>query len=158
MRRRPPAVPALVSRREVLLAAAGPALVLRSSDPRAKPIPSYLARLLQRRDELEQLVVHFDTAATQLRRGGSTPSLRKQMRAARQAEARASAALERLEWVIADTAAETLDDLALKLRFLAALQGYAVQPAPWRAPLTVEEQVLRTILADLKRLKETPRV
>ena len=52
------------------------------------------------------------------------------------------------------TPAETLDDVALKVRFCSELQGYSGEPAGWRAPLTVEEQILRTILADLKRLKQ----
>jgi hypothetical protein len=155
MRRRPPAVPALISRREVLLAA-GPALALRPSDLRPKLSQSYVARLLRRRQELEHLVGRFDAAATQLAQAAITPWSRKQLRAARRAEIEASRTLEQLEWVIADTSAETLDDVAQKLRFLAELQGYAAQPAHWRAPLTVEEQLLRTIIADLKRLKEKP--
>jgi hypothetical protein len=154
MRRRPSTVPAIASRREVLLGA-GTALALGSPYRRAKQAQSYLARLLRRREELEQLVVHFDAVASNLCRGPITSPIRKPLRAVRRAEIEASQALERLEWVIADTAAETLDDVALKLRFLAELQGYAAPPAPWRAPLTVEEQLLRTILADLKRLKET---
>lgn len=59
----------------------------------------------------------------------------------------------RLEWVIADTPAETLDDVALKIRFCAELQGYGTEPAGWRPAFTVEEQLLRTLVADLKRLK-----
>jgi predicted aminopeptidase len=155
MHRRPTTVPAVTSRREVLLAA-GSALALRRSDLQVARRPSYLAVLLRRRDELERLVASFDAAGAQLRKNACSPSIRKQLRAARQAEVRASQALERLEWVIADTPAETLDDVALKVRFCAELQGYGARPTHWRAPFTVEEQLLRTIIADLKRLKENP--
>jgi hypothetical protein len=155
MRRRTTAVPTVTSRREVLLAA-GSALALRRSDIQVARRPSYLAVLLRRRDELERLVASFDAAGAQLRKNACSPSIRKQLRAARQAEVRASQALERLEWVIADTPAETLDDVALKVRFCAELQGYGARPTHWRAPFTVEEQLLRTIIADLKRLKENP--
>jgi hypothetical protein len=152
MRRRSTELPVVTSRREVLLAA-GTALALRPSVGRLRG-RSYLETLLQRRDGLEQAIAGFDAAATQLRKSVSSPLIRRQLRSARRAEARASEALERLEWVIADTPAESLNDVALKIGFCAELQGYGVQPANWRAPLTVEEQLLRTIMADLKRLKE----
>jgi hypothetical protein len=136
-----------------MLLAAGAALALGHPDLRATGLQSYLAVLLQRRDELEQRVADY-AALAQLRRSPDTPPLRKQLRASRRAEAQAAQALERLEWVIADTPAESLDDVALKIRFCGELQGFGAQPAHWRAPLTIEEQLLRTIMADLKRLSE----
>ena len=132
--------------------AAGSALTVRQSAQPRSGGESYLALLLRRRDETEQLIVHFGDAAEQLKKAASRLPIRKQLRAALRAEARASQALERLEWVIADTPAETSDDVALKLGLWAELQGNGVQPASWRAPFTVEEQLLRTIVADLKRL------
>jgi hypothetical protein len=155
MRRRSTAVPAVTSRREVLVVA-GKALALRPSGVGRLRSRSYLEILLHRRDGLEQAIAGFDAAATQLRKSVSSPLIRRQLRSARRAEARASEALERLEWVIADTPAESLNDVALKIGFCAELQGYGAPPANWRAPLTVEEQLLRTIMADLKRLKESP--
>lgn len=150
MRRRPPAVPALTSRRAVLLAA-GSALAVPALQ--AVPRQSYLGTLLKRRDELERLIAGFADAAERLQGSALSPALRRRWRDTRRAEARASQALERLEWVIADTPAETLDDVALKIRFCAELQGYGTEPAGWRPAFTVEEQLLRTIVADLKRLK-----
>jgi hypothetical protein len=152
MRRRPAALPVVASRD--MPSAAGSALVLRRSHVRVGRRPSYLAVLLGRRDQLERLVARLDAAAAQARENPS-PAIRKQLRAARRAESHASQALERLEWVIADTAAETLDDVALKIRFCAELPGDA-QPGNWRAPFSVKEQLLRTIMADLKRLREKP--
>ena len=114
---------------------------------------SYLALLLRRRGELERLVVGFSDEVDRLKAGDCSATLRRRLHRARRAEVRASQALERLEWVIADTPAETLDDVVLKLRFCAELQGDGGEPAGWRAPFTVEEQLLRTIIADLKHLK-----
>jgi hypothetical protein len=132
--------------------AGGSALVLRRSHVRVGRRRSHLAVLLGRRDELEQLVASFDAAATQLGENPS-PLSGRQLRAVRRAERHASEALERLEWVIADTPAETREDVALKIRFCAELPGDA-KPGNWRAPCSVKEQLLRTIVADLKRLRD----
>ena len=112
---------------------------------------SYIALLLHRHGELERLVSAFNEEMDRLNAGGASPALRRRLQRVRRAEARAGQALERLEWVIADTPAETLDDIVLKLRFYAELQGYGGQAASWRAPVIVDEQLLRTIIADLKR-------
>ena len=149
-------LPARTSRRDVLLAA-GSALALRPVPVARSEGESYLGLLLRRREALERLIVGFGDGADRLRAAASSPVVRRRWRALRRAELRASRALERLEWVIADTAAESLDDVALKLRFCAELQGYGGEPAGWRAPLTVEEQLLRTIIADLKRLTREQR-
>jgi hypothetical protein len=154
MRQDRSAFPARTSRREVLLAA-GSTLALRPSAVARSGEESYLALLLRRRAELERMVTALADAADRARpapRDALSPATRKQLRSLRRAASRASQALERLEWVIADTPAETLDDVALKLRFYVELQGYGGEPAGWRAPFTVEEQLLRTIIADLKRL------
>jgi hypothetical protein len=145
------AISTSTGRRDVFRAA-GSTVAVRDSRGPWSGGNSYLERLLRRRNELEHLLAHFGTAIEQLRSTPCSAPVRKQLRAARTAEARANQALERLEWVIADTPAETIDDVALKLRFCAELQGYGGEPAGWRAPFTVEEQLLRSILADLKRL------
>ena len=144
------ALPAHTSRRDILLAA-GSTLALRPSLVARSNGESCLALLLRRRAELERLLMGFGDEADRLRAGGSRPT-RQRLRCVRRAEMRASQTLERLEWVIANTPAETLDDVALKLRFCAELQGYGGEPAEQRTPLTVEEQVLLTMVADLKRL------
>jgi hypothetical protein len=151
MRRDRSIVPArTTSRRDVLLAA-GSALALRPST--ASSGQSYLALLLRRRAELEQALIGFGDEADRLRAAGASPVVRRRLRRARRAEIQAGQALERLDWVIADTPAEGLSDIALKVRLCAELQGYAPAVSTgWRAPLTAEEQLLRTILADLKRL------
>jgi len=143
------ALPARTSRRDILLAA-GSTLALRPSLVARSSGESCLALLLRRRAELERLLMGLGDEADRLRAAGSRPMQRS--RCVRRAEVRASQALERLEWVIADTPAETLDDVTLKLRFCAELQGYSGESAEQRTPLTVEEQLLLVIVADLKRL------
>jgi hypothetical protein len=117
---------------------------------------SYLALLLRRRVELERMATALADAADRARpapKEALSPTMRKQLRSLRLAASRASQALERLEWVIADTPAETIGDVLLKLRLCAELQGYSgVTSSGWREAFTVEEQLLRILMADLKRL------
>ena len=154
MARQRVSLPALTSRRAVLLAT-GSAIALRPERAESAAA-SYLQRLLMRRDELQRVMVDFADEADRLRAEPCSPLLRKRLRALRRAELRASRVLERLEWTIADTPAESLGDAALKLRFCAELQGYDGSSG-WRAPFTVEEQLLRTTIADLKRLNREQR-
>jgi hypothetical protein len=121
-------IPVRTSRRDILLAA-GSTLALQPSAPPQSSGESYLELLLRRRGELERLVVGFSEEVNRLKASNCTPSSRRRLYRTRRAEARASQALERLEWVIVDTPAETLDDVALKLRFCAELQGYGGEPA-----------------------------
>ena len=137
--------------------AAGSTLALRPSPAAPAPNKSYLELLLWRRAELELLLIGFGDEVDRLRVAGSSPAVRR-LGCVRRAEMRASQALERLEWVIADTPAETIGDVGMKLSLLTALQGYAQGVTTgWRAPFTVEEQLLRTMMADLERLKSARR-
>jgi hypothetical protein len=129
---------------------------LRRSDISACDTASYLERLLRRRQELELVVLGLNHKAARIEGSSFSPAQRRHLRATRRAEVQAGQALERLDWVIADTPAETIEDVVLKHAMLTALLGYAgAVTTGWREPFTVEEQLLRSIIRDLERLKKT---
>ena len=145
--------PIRTRRRTVETAAASPPALRPSRMPPSGDEP-YLERLLRRRRELERALLAFSAEADALSAAGPSSALRRRLHRVQRAEVQASQSLERLEWVIADTPAETLEDVEWKLRFWAELQGDEGPGTGWRAPFTVEEHLLRTIVADLKRLKD----
>ena len=152
MRRARSVATAATSRRAALLAG-GSALALRRSRGAVICGESYLQLLLRRRLELTRVIAQLGDATERLNVNRASPFNRRRLGSAPRAEARASQALDRLEWLIAQTPAETLGDIGLKLGMLAALQGYAGPIANgWREAFTVEEQLLRSLIADVERL------